>query len=74
MELCMRIVQVLFNSMNMEKGLEFSSLKSHIILKHKPGCDNTFNAYLNILYISHHELQESVFLKSHSEQDVRLFK
>ena len=40
-----------------------------MILKHKPGSDISVNAYLNILYISHHELQQSMFLKSHLQHD-----
>lgn len=44
----------------MEKGLESSSVKIHMILKHKPGSNISFSAYLNVLYISHYELQQSM--------------
>lgn len=50
----------------MEKALESSFVKIHLILKHKPRSGIGLNAYLNVLYISHHELQQYT-LKSHSE-------
>ena len=54
----------------MEKGLESSSAEIHMILKNKPVSDVSFNASLNILYISHHELQQRMFFKSHIEHKV----
>ena len=36
-----------------------------MILKHKPESDISVRAYLYVLYISHHELQQSMVLKSH---------
>lgn len=50
----------------MEKALESSFVKIHVILKHKPGSTVSLNAYLNVLYISHHKLQQYT-LKSNSE-------
>ena len=41
-----------------------------MILKHKPESDISVSAYLNILYISHHELQQSMFLKSHLQKEI----
>lgn len=58
----------------MEKGLETPSAEIHMILKHKPVSDVSFNASLNILYISHHELQQRMFLKSHIEHEVTWLK
>lgn len=60
MEIHIKIVYVFLINMNIEKGLESSSVKIHMILKHKPGSNISFSAYLNVLYISHYELQQSM--------------
>lgn len=41
-----------------------------MILKHKTGSYASFNAHLNILQVSHCKLQQSMFLKRYSEQEV----
>lgn len=54
----------------MEKGLESSPVKIHMILKHKPWSNVSFSAYLNVLYISHYKLQQGMFWESNSEHEV----
>lgn len=61
----MKTVEEFLNNMNMEKK-NFNCYLS----RHKPWSNVSFNAHLNISYISHLKLQQSMFLKHHSEHEV----